>query len=187
MGKMIMAVACVLLLSLPVGAKEIADIQMADEITQADGTMLRLNGAGIRSKFFFKIYVAALYLENTSSDVSEVLGSDGGKRMVMHFLYDEVEKDDLVEAWNDGFEGNGTPSQLSGLSGQITAFNALFETVKSGDRIILDYSPEGGTSVSIRGEQKGIIEGKGFNDLLLSIWLGKEPVTEDLRDSLLGQ
>lgn len=187
MSEIILAVACVLFFSLPAGAKEIASVEMVEELTQADGTMLRLNGAGVRSKFFFKIYVAALYLEDNSSEASVVLGDDGGKRLVMHFLYDEVEKDDLVEAWNDGFEENGTPAQLAELSDRITAFNALFDTVKSGDRIILDYIPETGTSVAIRGEQKGLIEGKPFNDLLLSIWLGEEPVGEDLRDNLLGK
>jgi len=130
MRSAIIAAMCVLLFSLPAGAREIEDVDVAEEIAQADGTTLHLNGAGIRSKFFFDIYIAALYLGKTSSEVSEVIGNDGGKRMVMHFLYDEVEKDDLVEAWNDGFEGNGTAQQLAELSDQITAFNALFDTVK---------------------------------------------------------
>jgi len=187
MKSVILLSVCALLFSLPVGAKEIADVDVAEEIVQANGTSLHLNGAGIRSKFFFKIYIAALYLEKTSSESAAVIAGDGGKQMLMHFLYDEVEKDDLVEAWNEGFEENGTPAQLAELSGQINAFNALFDTVKSGDRIILDYIPGVGTTVWIRGVEKGRIVGKPFNDLLLSIWLGKEPVSEDLRDELLGK
>ncbi len=187
MRSVILLSVCMLLFSLPAGAREIAAVDVPETVVQTNGTTLQLNGAGIRSKFFFKIYIAALYLEKISPDAALVLESDGGKRMAMHFLYDEVGKDDLVEAWNDGFAGNGSPAQLADLSGQIAAFNALFETVKSGDSIILDYIPGAGTSVTIRGENKGSIAGKPFNDLLLSIWLGKEPVSGDLRDNLLGK
>ncbi len=187
MRNVILMTVCTLLLSIPAGAREIAGVDVSEEVVQANGTTLHLNGAGIRYKFFFKIYIAALYLEKISSDAEQVIQSDGGKQMVMHFLYDEVEKDDLIEAWNDGFEENGSPAQLAELSGQIAAFNALFDTVKAGDTIILDYIPGTGTSVAIRGENKGTIAGKPFNDLLLSIWLGKEPVSDDLRDNLLGR
>jgi len=145
-----------------------------------------LNGAGVRTKFFFKIYVAALYLEHKATSAKEVLADEGGKRMAMHFLYSEVSAEDLVEAWNDGFTANGTPEQLDALAAEIAAFNELFTGVASGDTIILEYLPEVGTAVLIRGEQKGVIAGKPFNDLLLSIWLGTEPVAKDLRAALLG-
>lgn len=62
----------------------------------------------------------------------------------------------------------------------------MFDTVKAGDRVVLDYIPEKGTVVSIRGEQKGTIAGKPFNDLMLSIWLGDKPVGEKLHANLLG-
>lgn len=171
----------------PAVGKEIAGVALADTITQKNGTELRLNGAGIRSKFFFKVYVGALYLESVSQEVTTVINRDVGKQLIMHFLYKEVSRDDLVEAWNVGFNSNGSADQLNKLSSEINAFNDMFETVKSGDRIVLDYTPAGGTSVFIREELKGVIEGKAFNDLLLSIWLGKSPVDEDLRDELLGK
>ena len=175
-----------MMVSVPAVAREIAGVEVPEKVVLADGTELLLNGAGIRSKFFFKIYIAELYLEKTGKDVENILAFDGGKRMVMHFLYDEVGKEDLVDAWNEGFEANGTKEQLKSLAGKIDQFNGFFETVKEGDQVVLDYSPGSGTSVSIKGREKGVIEGKAFNDLLLSIWLGKEPVTDDLKDELLG-
>ncbi len=62
----------------------------------------------------------------------------------------------------------------------------MFVTVHGGDEIIFDYTPGTGTVVTIAGVQKGVVEGAAFNSALLSIWLGKEPVGEDLRDALLG-
>jgi hypothetical protein len=180
-------VLLIVFLAAPVTAMEIGGVNLADEVVQSDGTSLKLNGAGIRSKFFFKIYVGALYLQAPSSDSGEVINSDAGKQVYMHFLYDEVDKEDLVEAWNDGFEANGSAAQLAELAPQIESFNTMFDSVKSGDVIVLDYQPNSGTSVTIRGKQIGRVAGKPFNDLLLSIWLGPEPVTDDLRDEMLGK
>ncbi len=168
-------------------AKEIAGVEVADQITREDGKTLQLNGAGIRSKFVFKVYLAMLYLENPSDQAEQVISDAGAKQMIMHFLYKEVGGDDLVEAWNEGFENNGSPEQNAALKDEITSFNALFDTVKSGDRIVLDYDETTGTRVIIRGQLKGVIAGKAFNDLLLSIWLGEKPVTKELRTALLGK
>jgi hypothetical protein len=168
-------------------AKEIAGVEVADQITREDGKTLQLNGAGLRSKFVFKVYLAMLYLENPSDQAEQVISDAGAKQMIMHFLYKEVGGDDLVEAWNEGFENNGSPEQIAALKDEITSFNALFDTVKSGDRIVLDYDETTGTSVIIRGQLKGVIAGKAFNDLLLSIWLGEKPVTKELRTALLGK
>lgn len=171
----------------PALAEELAGVPLVDELTQEGGATLQLNGAGIRSKFVIKVYVAMLYLENKNSDAAAVISDAGSKQMIMHFLYKEVGKDSLVEAWNEGFNGNGSTDQLTALKADIEQFNSFFETVKKGDRIILDYIPGTGTVVTVAGQQKGTIPGKDFNDLLLSIWLGKKPVTEKLRDGLLGK
>ncbi len=185
-GRLVTAAVLVLMLSNPAAALEIAGVTIEDQISQADGTVLKFNGAGIRSKFVFKIYLAMLYLENPSTDRDQVIADPGAKQLIMHFLYKEVSKDDLVEAWNAGFAGNAAPGQLERLKPQIEAFNALFDTVREGDRIVLDYVPDTGTIVSITNVEKGTIAGKEFNDLLLAIWLGDKPVGEKLRDGLLG-
>ncbi len=75
---------------------------------------------------------------------------------------------------------------LQRLQPRIDAFNAMFSTVKKGERIILDYIPGKGTVVTIAGEEKGTIEGKDFNDALLLIWLGEKPVNKKLKEMLLN-
>ena len=164
-------------------ALEIAGVQVPEKLDNA----LVLNGAGIRTKFFFKIYIAELYLEHPAQTAEKVLGTSGRKRMTMHILYDEVSKEKLVDGWNDGFESNLSDEELKQLAAQIVQFNDLFETVHAGDEIILDYVPETGTTITIAGKEKGTIAGADFNSALLSIWLGKEPVGDDLRDELLGK
>ncbi len=186
-GKLVMTVALVMILSCPVAAREMAGVSIADQVSQADGAVLQFNGAGIRSKFVVKVYLAMLYLENPSSDRDQVIADPGAKQLIMHFLYKEVGKDALIEGWNDGFKGNGSPAQLEKLQADIERFNSMFDTVMEGDRIVLDYEPGTGTVVTIGSMQKGTIPGKDFNDLLLSIWLGDKPVGKKLRDGLLGK
>ncbi|MDX9896114.1 MAG: chalcone isomerase family protein, partial [Desulfofustis sp.] len=87
MQKSLVMALIVLFCSLPAMAREVAGIHMEDEVTQEDGTVLLLNGVGVRSKFFYKNYAAGLYLESKSSTTEEILAQDEGKRVVMHFLY----------------------------------------------------------------------------------------------------
>ena len=180
-------VFAVLMLAVSAGALEMEGVQIPETITQADGTQLVLNGAGVRSKFIFDIYIAQLYLKEKNSDAAAVIQADAGRRIGMHFLYSEVSKEKLVETWNEGFEKNGTKEQLSALKGEMDAFNDMFETVKEGDQVFVDYIPGTGTTVTIKGVKKGTIPGKEFNDLMLAIYLGKNPVTDDLKDEMLGK
>lgn len=186
MMRAMLMVCCFLLFAGSASALEVAGVSLAEKIQGTDGTQLTLNGAGIRSKVFFKIYVAGLYLENPAKDSTAVLADDGSKQMLMHILYDKVEKEKLVAAWNEGFDGNLEKEQREALAERITAFNAMFGDVKKGDTILLEYIPGKGTSVAVAGEMKGTIEGKDFSDAMFSIWLGKKPVTEELKKSLLS-
>jgi len=175
-----------LLISLPAYAKDIAGVMVNDSLQTEEGTTLQLNGAGIRSKFFMDIYIAELYMEKPSTVAAEVIGDKGKKRIVMHFLYKEVGKDKLVEAWNEGFKENNSAGDLAKLQERINQFNALFVDVIKDDVIILDYAPATGTVVTIKGQKKGAIPGTDFNDALLKIWLGDKPVSGGLKDNLLS-
>ncbi len=187
MRALVMIFVCLVLVC-PVQAVEIAGVNIAEEIEVDDTTSLVLNGAGIRSKFFFDIYIAQLYLEKPEKESSSIIKDEGNKRIVMHFLYDGVGQDKIVDGWNDGFAANLDEERLTKLQSQIETFNAMFtEEMKSGDIILFDYLPKEGTRVTIKDEVKGVISGKDFNDALLSIWLGEKPVGSGLKNDLLGK
>ena len=95
-------------------AKTIANVDISDTVSHSDqSTKLILNGAGIRTKFIFDIYVGSLYLEKTQKTSEDVYTAHGEKRISMHFLYDEVSKEKLVDGWNDGFNNNLTAEELT--------------------------------------------------------------------------
>ena len=168
-------------------AIEFSDRQFPDTVT-LPGTeaALQLNGIGYRKKFIIKVYIGALYLQNRATSRDEVIAQSGPNRVLMHFVYDEVSGEKLVDAWNDGFESNTTSEQLKALQQRINAFNAMFTSVNENDVVLLDYIPGTGTRVTIKGEEKGVIPGEDFNKALLDIWLGEEPADSGLKDAMLG-
>ena len=169
----------------PVSARQIAGVAVDESVTM-ENKQLVLNGAGIRKKFFVKVYVGALYLTGKLTTAEAVMADPGAKRIIMSFLHKEVSAAKLADAWNKGFIANHTSEELRSLRERINRFNSLFRTVYKGDEIRLDYLPEDGTRVWINNSLQGTIPGDDFHVALLKIWLGREPADSDLKDAMLG-
>lgn len=174
--------------SLPATAREVGGIEMPEETAAAGHpTPLRLNGAGVRRKLFVAVYAIGLYLPSPTRDPARVIAADGPRLVVMRFLHREVPRDKLVAAWNEGFAANHDPADLAALQPRIDRFNALFETLREGDRVDLEFEPgRKTTQVRINDQVRGEVPGADFAAALLRIWLGRSPVTDDLKSALLG-
>ena len=166
-------------------AREVANITFPDSM-QVANTKLVLNGAGLRTKFFVKVYAGALYLKNKSNRVEGILDDNNAKRIIMHFIHDEVNKEKLTSAWIDGFKNNQDEKTYKSLVARLQTFNSYFSNLRKGDRVILDYFPSQGTQVTIKDEVKGMIPGQDFQRALLSVWLGDDPADWSLKDAMLG-
>ncbi|MDQ6993442.1 MAG: chalcone isomerase family protein, partial [Mariprofundus sp.] len=175
-----------LLFSVDVQAVEIASVAIPPSV-QVENKTLHLNGAGIRSKFFFDIYIAALYLEKPSADDRVILDSHRNKRVSMFILYHEVGKERLIQGWESGFKKNLTDQQLLDLQGRLDRFNAFFVTAHQGDQIDFDFLADGSTRMFFNDVQRGVIEGYDFQQALLSIWLGSKPADKSLKEQLLSR
>ena len=168
-------------------AAEVEGVKLADKV-QLGGSELTLNGAGVRTFVFFRVYVGALYLQKKTGSTDAVLADAGAKRIAMHMLRDR-DAEQLFSALNDGLKKNHAPSELAKLEPQVKQLEAIFnavKTAKSGDLILLDYLPGSGTRVTVRGEDKGTIAGEEFNRALLRIWLGEQPADASLKKAMLG-
>ncbi|MCU7920490.1 MAG: chalcone isomerase family protein [Candidatus Thiodiazotropha sp. (ex Dulcina madagascariensis)] len=181
-------VTCLLMLYLMAAeAREIAGISIPEQILRdADKTELVLNGAGIRKKFFFSVYLASLYLQQPTPQVEAAIDTGKPARVEMRVLYSKIEKEKFIEGWNDGFSANLSPEQLQSVRQRLDRFNGMFETLVEGDLIELDYFPEEGTRVTIKGVERGTIPGGDFHQALLKVWLGESPVGQKLKEALLG-
>ncbi len=164
-------------------ANEVAGVKM-ESTSSVEGKTLQLNGMGLRKKLFFKVYVAGLYLENRSKDPASILSSEQIKSMRLHILR-TLSGSELSDAISEAFWRN-VKSPRSVFEARLQKLSKMFPSVVSGDNITLTYVPGKGTKVFAKGQEKGIVEGKDFADALFAVWLGDNPVQDDLKRALLG-
>lgn len=189
MKRWIALLAVPLLLALAtqaVRAAEVAGVRIEDR-AKVGNTELVLNGAGLRTKLFFKVYAAALYAPRKTAQVGELLDSREPRRMTLHLLRD-LDAETLMGALDEGLRANLSQSEQAALKADIDRFATVMRSVgngKKGDVIAIDFSAEG-TTVGVNGQPRGSVPGAAFGRALLRVWLGDHPVQGDLKKALLG-
>jgi long-chain acyl-CoA synthetase len=188
LAKMVVATAAAILLS-ALGsialAADVGGVKLDDKVSMGTQELV-LNGAGVRTRVVFKIYVASLYLPQKAGDLAAVL-SRSPRRIQLNLLR-TLSADQLVEALNDGLNENNGAAELAAVKPQVEALATImksFKEVKEKDVITLDFV-DGSTRIGLNGEAKGTIGGDAFNQALTRVWLGEKPVQADLKKSLLG-
>ena len=178
-----------LLLSAAASAVEVNGVTVAERVQiGSNGPNLVLNGAGVRTRLVFKIYVAALYLPAKMSSGEDILRDDQPRRLQLQMLRDLTSKElttSMIEALNETL----TPAERAPLESRMQQFNAILDTlhdVKLGTQIAIDYLPQSGTIVLVDANEKGRIPGADFNQALLRMWIGAHPRDVELRTALLG-
>lgn len=185
--KKLLVATCLCLCSALTPAAELSGVFIDDKIVSDDGQTLVLNGMGLREKLWVDVYVGSLYLPKKSRDVGEILSRPGPWRVQLDFVYKEVAREKLLEAWREGFEKNQSPETLKQLQAKIDQFYEFFDTsALKKDRYVIDYLPSQGIRVSKNQQQLGLIPGEDFKNAVLEIWLGNYPASKKLKKGMLG-
>jgi hypothetical protein len=153
-------------------AATVAGVSLPDS-TRVDEAPLVLNGAGLRSKLFIKVYVGGLYLARRGGDAGALLAADSVRRMELHFLRG-VSKTQLCDSWKEGLAAN-TPGASPELAAQFDQLCAAMADVHEGSVLALTYRPGTGTEIAFDGRAAATVTGKEFADALLACWIGPEP------------
>jgi hypothetical protein len=176
-------------MSVVVSAAEVAGIKL-DERTKVGTSELVLNGAGLRKRVFFKVYVAGLYLTEKRKSPAEVFALAGPKRASITFMR-SLPARDLVDALKNGIRDNSSPEEQQALKGRVEELAANLLALrqgKTGDVVTVDWLPEVGTLVVLNGEVRGKpIPGYDVYRALLRVWLGDHPTSAGLKNALLGR
>ena len=185
----ILVIFTLALLPLAAPAAEFEGIKLPDSLRITDGgAELVLNGAGLRSRFMFRVYVGALYLPKKTTSATAAINDAGAKRVALHMLR-ELPADQFVEALEDGLKNNNPAEELAKFEAQVKQLRAMFEAVKVariGDVILIDMLPGAGSRITINGDVKTMIAGTNFSRALLRIWLGDKPADGNLKKGMLG-
>jgi hypothetical protein len=175
---------------IPVPAQDTSAGVTRDGVTlprqvEIDGHALVLNGTATRKKFIVKVYIAGLYLPTRETDADRILAADEPRHLVMQFVHD-VDKGKMCNAWNEALENN-TPDASPELKAQFATLCSYMEDIKKGEQFAFTYLPGAGTRVTVKGVEKGTIEGKAFADALFKAWIGPHPGPgEGFKKQLLG-
>ena len=184
----LVALVGILTLTLPAVShtKEFSGVNFADEVTIGQQPC-KLVGVGMRKKLVVDVYCGALYMREPTQDPQQVIAAEQPKRVLLHVVYKQVEPNQWVEGWQEGFKKN-TPNPDAALKGKIEQFMQCFtEPVRKGQEVQVTYVPDKGTEVMVNKQVKATITGSDFMKALWSIWFGKEPASESLMKGMLGK
>ena len=165
--------------------REIRGVELPLEIT-VNETQLALNGAGVRSRFFVRVYVGALYTAEPVSDGEMAIHLDSPRRIHLAMLRD-VGRDTMVDALQDGLDDAMTEQEREHHADHVEAFKNMFPgDFREGDRGDIDAIPGEGLVVTMNGEELGRIEDDDFARFVLAIWLGDKPADSSVKRDMLG-
>ena len=161
-------------------------VNLKSEIT-LDGQKLVYNGAGVRKKWFFKLYVGALYLPQKVSSGKMIVNGDQPMMIQLNIISDLITSEKMIEAVTEGFE-NATGGNTAPIQTEIDLLISAFkDEIKDGDVFELMYVPGTGVKAYKNGKAATTVKGMAFKQALFAIWLGDVPASEDLKNGMLGK
>ena len=93
-----------------------------------NGEQLLLNGAGLRTKIFFKVYTAGLYLKAPARRNTEVMAQNSAARVRLGLLRD-VSCASFIDSLNDGIKANLQPAKEKAISAGLEALRSLMRSI----------------------------------------------------------
>jgi long-chain acyl-CoA synthetase len=118
-------------------AIEVAGVKVDDKAS-VGGQELVLNGAGVRTRAIFKVYVGSLYVPAKATDLGKCWPRDRGGQMN---ILRNLTPDQLVDALVDGLKrqfGGRTEHREDANRGLVTIMKS-FGDVKEKDVVTLDF------------------------------------------------
>lgn len=154
---------------------------------KTSSTEFTLNGAGVRKKAFFKVYVLGLFLREKNKDAADIIKANEEMAVRLQITSSVVSSGNMSSAIKEGFE-KSLKGNYNAMKPKIEAFIEIFskDEIKEGDVFLLDYVPNVGLKSFKNGKLLATTEGEDFKKGLFGIWLGPDPVDSGLKTSILG-
>ena len=187
MLKKIVFVLCFLIFVSEADASDKIAGVTVEESFKTESQTLVLNGAGIRSKMFIKLYVGMLYLEEKSNDSEAIMNSDKDMVLRLEIVSGMITSEKMLASTKKGFE-KATGGKTDQIKDEIAAFNVCFsEKIEKGDVFDMVYTKGANVTVYKNNSIKGTISGMAFKRAMFGIWLSDKPADKKLKKSMLGK
>lgn len=169
-------------------AAEISGVKFADSVNVA-GRDLLLNGVGMRTKLFVKVYAAGLYLPEKKREFADIAKLDGPRRIALVMMRD-ISSEDFGKAYMEGLDNNLEQAEKTRLASHISKVGTMFgslQGLKKGDVLNVDWIPGTGTVHELNGKRLSApIPDLEYYNAMSRIWLGAKPADGSLKTQLLG-
>lgn len=169
-------------------AAEVNGVKLDDTVRVANQE-LKLNGAGVRTRAIFKVYVGALYLPEKKKTVQDILALNGARRVRLVLLR-EISSEDFGQAFMDGLNANSDKAEKAKFVNQTVKMGEIFASIpslKAGDAINIDWVPGSGMHVLVNDKRVGdVLPDMAFYNAFLRIWLGDKPADSNVKQAWLG-
>jgi hypothetical protein len=182
MKNVFLALMLTIILAGPAAALIVAGANLDSTVT-VNEKPLQLNGYGIRTKWWVKVYIGSLYTAKPMSAVGDVLADPSDKLIRLNFLHSKVDREKITEAIKEGFAN--TRMEESEVAKK---FLALFSRdFFRGETVDLVLGGDGTVVYKHNGQVMGTIVSKQLVKGILGIYLGPIPADEALKRGMLGK
>ncbi|NRR33877.1 chalcone isomerase family protein [Oxalobacteraceae bacterium] len=169
-------------------ATTVGGVKFEDSVNVA-GTELKLYGAGVRSRTFFKLYVVGLYLPEKIK-LADVMTQQRARRASLVMLRD-LTSEQFGSAFMNGLTEHSDKAESAKILPQSMKLGAIFAEInvlKKGDTVTMDWVPGEGTVYHLNGRKIGnVVPDAAFANAVLHIWLGDKPADGTLKPLMLGE
>ena len=150
-----------------------------------DGTRFQLVGATtFRWMSIIKVYDARLHL-GAGEPPSKVFADIPVR---LHLTYHRgFTAAEIIKGGDTLLARNVKAESLAALRDRLELINRAYRDVREGDSYTLTYVPGKGTTLRLNGSPLVTIPGHDFATAYFRIWLGDDPISESMRDALLGR
>lgn len=147
---------------------------------------LQLNGSAIYEDLGKQQFVAALFVEDLSSNANSIQLQQSPKRMEVRIIND-YSKRRWLNLWMQSISINNDRESFSGSAQDvIDIMRAPRSAPKRGDVIEYLFDPDQGTSVRFNGTELITNYPPEVFNILLRTWIGPIPPSTAFKDQLLG-
>jgi len=143
---------------------------------------LQLTGTAARTKWFFRVYAIAHYLqipqEAVSFDRKNFLTDGPAKQITIQYARN-VPAQKIIRILREDFELNTAPSEYRTIETYVEQMLAYFvHPVKKGDIFVMRWLSGGRVYLELNGQTLGNVKNGLFARTLWAIWLGEHSVVD---------
>lgn len=163
--------------SIPAWSVQIAGVTLPPTET-VQGTQLSLAGCASREKLWVDLYAVSLYLPQGTTDVARMTDDQTPKLVRLDVTHDGQVPNGLPSEWRQRLQQHVSQEFMQTLERH-------YNDLRGGDTVRVSYTPGGGTTLSVNGNTVATRPGGDLMNAMLKLWVGANPVSEDLKNHLL--